>query len=160
MLKICWILPCVLMLTVSCSGNFGKRSTAEDMEELAAERRFREVLQRGVLRVAVSSGQTRFAVLHEDGTYSGPEVEKLRKAAEAANFRLYFFDARPEAVPGYIRAGRADIGIGGLRAGQIRKQLLLPVMEYTEKKETFAFAVWNRGLKLKNLLENRFANQK
>lgn len=159
MRKIIWLLPCLLMLTASCIWKSG-RTEYEDMEELAAERRFREVVERGTLRVAVSSGQTRFAVLHEDGTYSGPEIEMVRKAAKAANFNLYFFDARPESIPGYIRAGRADIGIGGLHAEQIRGQMLLPVMEYTGKDGSFAFAVWNRGVKLKKLLENQFANQK
>ena len=158
MRKIIWLLPCLLVLTVSCTGKFGENKY-EDMEEISAEHRFREVLQRGTLRVAVSSGQTRFAVLHEDGHYSGSEIEKMKKAAEKSGLKLYFFDARPEAIPGYIRAGRADIGIGGLRTEQIRSQLLLPVMEYTEKDGTFAFAVWNRGLKLKNLLEKQFANQ-
>lgn len=159
MRKIIWSLSFLLMLTVSCTGKFGRMGN-DDMEEVAAERRFQEVVRRGTLRVAVSSGQTRFAVLHEDGTYSGPEIEMVKKAAKSADLKLYFFDARPEAIPGYIRAGRADIGIGGLRSDQIRSQLLLPVLEYSGKDGTFAFAVWNRGLKLKNLLENQFAKQK
>ena len=159
MRKIIWCLSFLLVLTVSCTGKFGRLGN-DDMEEVAAERRFREVVRRGTLRVAVSSGQTRFAVLHEDGTYSGPEIDMVKKAAKSANLRLHFFDARPEAIPGYIRAGRADIGIGGLRSEQIRSQLLLPVLEYSGKDGSFALATWNRGLKLKNLLENRFAKQK
>jgi len=155
--RIFFLLPCLFLLA-SCASP--EKGTQVDVERIAAERRFREVMARGTLRVAVCSSQTRFAALHDNGFYSGPEVETLRKAASAAKLRLFLFDVRPEALPGYIRTGKADLGIGGLRSDAIRGQLLLPVMEYSEGGKQYAFAVWNDGLELKNLLENGLVKQK
>ena len=119
---------------------------------MAAERRYRMLLQRGTLRVAVSSRSGSFVHVTADGEFEGPEVRKIRKAAEKAGLRLFLFDVRPEAIPGRIRSGQADLAIGGLKSGEIRSMLLTPVLEYRQGSEEYAFAAWEDARELRELL--------
>ena len=125
----------------------------EQLIRVAAERRYRVLLRRGTLRVAVNSKSGQFVKVDANGQFEGPEIHRIRAAAEKAGLRLFLFDARPEAIAGYIRSGRADLAIGGLKSAEIRAMLLTPVMEYKQGSESYAFAAWEDAAELKSLLE-------
>ena len=142
------------LLPASCVTETEKApATPEQLIRLAAERRFRTLQRRGTLRVAVNSKSGNFAKVNAYGEFEGPEIRSIKAAAGKAGLRLFLFDARPEAIPGYIRSGRADLAIGGLKSEEIRSMLLTPVMEYKQDSTVHAFAAWEDAAELKALLE-------
>ncbi len=151
------LIPVIVLLaflSVSCSTETVETPPPSQtrLVRMAAERRYRMLLQRGTLRVAVSSRSGSFVHVTADGEFDGPEVRKIRKAAEKAGLRLFLFDVRPEAIPGRIRSGQADLAIGGLKSGEIRSMLLTPVLEYRQGSEEYAFAAWEDARELRELL--------
>ena len=154
--RIAALLSSVLLclFSVSCTTETEKpQVTQKQLIRIAAERRYRTLLQRGTLRVAVSSKSGEFVKVNAGGEFEGPEIRRIRAAAEKAGLRLFLFDARPEAIAGYIRSGRADLAIGGLKTAEIRAMLLTPVMEYKQNSADYAFAAWEDAGELKRLLE-------
>ncbi len=141
------------LFSVSCATETERAPLPQkQLVRIAAERRYRTLLQRRTLRVAVNSKSGNFVKVNADGDFEGPEVRKIRSAAEKAGLHLFLFDVRPEAIPGYIRSGRADLAIGGLKTEAIRAMLLTPVMEYKQDSADYAFAAWEDAQELKKLL--------
>ena len=137
------------LLAVSCV-QLPEPVTPEDLSRIAAEKRFRQLEQRKLLRVAVSTTGGDFAYLTQDGIFEGQEV----KAAHRNGWRVFFFASRPESLAAYVRSGRADLAIGGLTPEAIRTARLTPVMEYSLEKKRHAFASWNNAVELKERLES------
>ena len=143
-----------LLMQAACTGP--EKPSAPDPAELrsiAAEQRLAELRTRAVLRVAVSTNGGKAAYLSQQGTFEGPEVEKIRETARKKGWRIFLFAVRPEALEATVRSGRADLAIGGLEAEKIRESLLTPLMEYQENGKTFAFAAWSGAEELKDELE-------
>ena len=102
-----------------------------------------------LVELARASGVTLLSVTDHDTAAGCPRAQK---AAEKAGLRLFLFDVRPEAIPGRIRSGQADLAIGGLKSGEIRSMLLTPVLEYRQGSEEYAFAAWEDARELRELL--------
>lgn len=142
-----------LFILVSCTAPEKVPVSQEQLIRIASGRRYQTLLQRGTLRVAVNSKSGVFARVNSNGEFEGPEIERIKTAAKKAGLRLFLFDARPEAIAGYIRSGRADLAIGGLKPEEIRTMLLTPVMESKQGDTVYAFAAWEDAAELKELLE-------
>ncbi len=127
--------------------------TPEELGRIASQKRMAELEKRKVLRVAVSTAGGKFAYLTPDGTFEGPEVDAVRKAAEKNKWSVFIFAVRPESLAAVVRNGKADIAIGGLKTAEIVRALLTPVCEYQHEKSAYAFAAWNNAEELKKLLE-------
>lgn len=139
------------LLAVSCV-QLPEPVTPEDLSRIAAEKRFRQLEQRKLLRVAVSTTGGDFAYLTQDGIFEGQEVKAVLNAAHRNGWRVFFFASRPESLAAYVRSGRADLAIGGLTPEAIRTARLTPVMEYSLEKKRHAFASWNDAAELKERL--------
>ena len=117
-------------------------------------KRFRQLEQRKLLRVAVSTTGGDFAYLTQDGIFEGQEVKAVLNAAHRNGWSVFFFASRPESLAAYVRSGRADLALGGLSPEAIRTARLTPVMEYSLDKKRHAFASWNDAVELKERLES------
>lgn len=149
---ICLTAACLLL--VSCFPlSEPEPPTPAELSRIAAQKRFEQLKQRGLLRVAVSTSGGDFAYLTQNGTFDGPEVKAVRAAADRNKWKIFLFAVRPESLAAAVRNGRADLAIGGLKPDEIRAALLTPVREYRQNGEVYAFAAWNDAEELKKLLE-------
>ena len=152
------IVPCIwtataCLLAVSCAP-LPEPVTPLEFSRIAAEKRFRQLEQRKLLRVAVSTAGGDSAYLSQEGVFEGPEVQTVLGAAQRNGWRVFFFASRPESLAANVRSGRADLAIGGLTPETIRAARLTPVMEYRREKMRHAFASWNDAAELKERLES------
>ena len=90
------------LLAVSCV-QLPEPVTPEDLSRIAAEKRFRQLEQRKLLRVAVSTTGGDFAYLTQDGIFEGQEVKAVLNAAHRNGWRVFFFASRPESLYSYVR---------------------------------------------------------